>query len=198
METAVRMIITFLFIALIAVGVVFLGVFGLIPARQSTTVLEVEEKTIVRERFVDAPEPEAAVSSASPVTSEGQVITPGGAPVRLDASPGSPEAPQQSNPVSEEALPEDAIRIRISAEGINPESFEVESGSVVTISVTSTDTQTHLFKFRDPGLRAVAVGVGPGETRAITFNAPEAGEYDFFCDVPGHESRGEVGVMTVR
>lgn len=198
METAVRVIITVLFVALIAVGVVFLGVFGVLPAKRTTTVLEVEEKTIVRERFVEAPEPEAAVPSASPITIGGQVVTPQGAPVRLDVEPGSPEAPQQSNPVSEDVLPEDALKIRISAEGIFPDNFEVESGAVVTLSVTSTDTETHLFKFENPALKAVAVGVGPGETRAITFNAPDEGSYDFFCDVPGHKARGETGVMVVR
>jgi uncharacterized cupredoxin-like copper-binding protein len=35
------------------------------------------------------------------------------------------------------------------------------------------------------------------ETRAITFQAPEPGEYEFYCDVPGHEARGEVGTMIV-
>lgn len=198
METAVRVLITVLFISLIAVGVVFLGVFGVLPAKKLTTVLEVEEKTIVRERFVEAPEPEPLVPTASPVTIGGQVVTPEGVPVRLDVTPGSSQAPQQSNPVSAEIVPEDAVKIRISAEGIFPDNFEVEAGSVVTIAVTSVDAQTHLFKFKDPGLKALAVGVAPGETRAITFNAPGEGSYDFFCDVPGHELRGERGVMTVK
>jgi plastocyanin len=198
MEVAARIIITVLFVALIAVGVVFLGVFGFLPAKKTTTVLEVEEKTIVRETIVEPPPPEAVVPSASPITIGGQVVTSRGAPVRLDVEPGSPEAPQQSNPVTEEVLPEDTIKIRISEEGITPDVFTVDSGSVVTLSVTSADTQTHLFKFKNSALEAVAVGVGPGETRAITFNAPAGGEYGFFCDVPGHGGRGETGTMTVR
>jgi uncharacterized cupredoxin-like copper-binding protein len=52
--------------------------------------------------------------------------------------------------------------------------------------------------FNDPSLSAVAVGVSPRETRAITFNAPSTpGEYPFVCDVPGHAGRGEVGKMIV-
>ncbi|MBI4034261.1 MAG: cupredoxin domain-containing protein [Candidatus Brennerbacteria bacterium] len=196
METAVRLVITVLFIALIAVGVVFLGVFGLVPAKRSQTVLEVEERTVVRETIVER---EVAAPGASPVTEGGQVVTPEGAPVRQDVLPGSPEAPQQSNPVSEESLPEETVKLKISASGIAPASFNVKAGSAVVLSVTSVDDQTHVFKFKDPSLQAVAIGVGPGETRAITFNAPKgAGDYDFFCDVPGHEARGERGVMTVR
>ncbi|MFH0712849.1 MAG: cupredoxin domain-containing protein [Candidatus Jorgensenbacteria bacterium] len=198
MEVAARIVITVLFIALIAVGVVFLGVFGLLPAKRTTTVLEVDEKTIVRETFVESTSTEPVVPSTSPVTPEGQVVTPEGEPVQLDVLPGTPEAPQQSNPISEESVPEEAVKIRISAGGIDPASFTVGAGSVVIFSISSVDEQTHVFKFKDPDLQAVAVGVGPGETRAITFNAPEAGDYEFFCDVPGHGGRGEVGVMTVK
>ena len=198
MEVAARIVINVLFIALIAVGVVFLGVFGLIPAKNTTTVLEVEEKTIFRETIVNSPSPEPAISGTSPVTPDAQVVTPEGEPVQLDVLPATPSAPQQSNPISEEVLPEETIKIRISAEGISPDSFTVESGAVVIISVSSVDEQTHVFKFKDPALQAVAIGVGPGETRAITFNAPEVGNYEFFCDVPGHGGRGEVGAMTVK
>ncbi len=198
MEVAVKLIITVIFIALIAVGVVFLGVFGLLPAKKTTTVLEVEEKIIVRETVVDSPSAEPVVPGTSPVTSDNQVVTPEEVPVKLDVLPGTPEAPQQSNPISSEDVPEKAIKIEISVEGINPNNFTVEAGSVVVLSVSSVGDQTHVFKFKNPALKAVAIGVGPGETRAITFNAPEAGDYDFFCDVPGHEGRGEVGTMTVR
>jgi len=67
------------------------------------------------------------------------------------------------------------------------------------VAVSSTDGYTHVFMFDDPSLSAVAVGVGPKETRAITFNAPaKAGTYSFHCDVPGHTARGEVGAMIVK
>ncbi len=198
MEVAVRIIITVLFIALIAVGVVFLGVFGLIPAKKSTTVLEVEEKTIIRETVVNTTTTAPVVPDTSPITPDAQVVTPEGEPVQNDVLPGTPEAPQQSNPISEDVLPEEAVKIRISAGKIEPGSFTVAADSVVVLSVSSVDEQTHVFKFKNPDLQAVAVGVGPGETRAITFNAPAAGDYEFLCDVPGHAGRGETGVMTVK
>ena len=85
-----------------------------------------------------------------------------------------------------------------SAEGFKPSTFEVKAGQLVTMSLTSVDKMTHVLLFDDPSLAAVAIGVGPDETRAITFNAPKAGEYAFHCDVPGHAARGEKGVMIVK
>lgn len=134
----------------------------------------------------------------SAISESGQVVTPQGTPVRQDVEPGSPEAPQQSAPISEAEIPPQAVKLEMSATGIVPAQFSVDAGDPVALSITSADDGTHVFYFDDPELQAVAVGVGPGETRLITFNAPSArGEYGFHCDVPGHAARGEVGVMMV-
>ena len=126
------------------------------------------------------------------------VVTPTGKPARTDVHAGSPEAPQQTPPINPEDLPAGTIRLEASAEGFNPPQFEVRAGQLVTLSLTSVDNITHVLLFDDPILSAVAIGIGPGETRAITFNAPTAGEYSFHCDVPGHAARGEVGKMIVK
>ncbi|PIR98554.1 MAG: hypothetical protein COT88_00805 [Candidatus Colwellbacteria bacterium CG10_big_fil_rev_8_21_14_0_10_41_28] len=140
---------------------------------------------------------EQTADGTSYVTEDGKVVNSDGSEVDLTVEPGSPNAPQQSALVTGD-VPKDAIEIGISSTGITPNSFEVKSGKVVTLAVASTDTQTHLFKFTDPSMAAVAIGVGPGETRVITFNAPKDGTYDFVCDVPGHSGRGESGTMTVK
>jgi len=144
------------------------------------------------------PQGTVVATGTSPVTDTGEVLNRLGEPAKLNVLPGSPEAPQESNPISPEDLPSEAIKLTITAAGISPSSFTVRAGAPVTISVTAGDTQTHIFKFDSPSLSAVAVGVSPGETRAITFNAPGKGTYGFHCDVPGHASRGETGTMTVR
>ncbi len=144
-------------------------------------------------------EPDAVVApGASAITSDGQVVTEEGNPVKLNVEPLSPEAPSQSDPIAESEVPTSAIEIEVSAEGFKPAEFSVSSGDAVSISITSTDTQTHVFRFDSAQLSAVAVGVGPGETRLISFNAPSKGEYTFFCDVPGHKGRGEIGKMVVK
>jgi len=87
----------------------------------------------------------------------------------------------------------------MTAEGINPSSFEVDKGVKVVLSITSGDSWTHVFKFEDESLKDAIVGVAPNETRVITFYAPEeVGEYEFHCDLPGHAARGEIGEMIVK
>ena len=110
----------------------------------------------------------------------------------------NPEEPTQSAPLKEGQVVEGAIAIGISAEGILPSSFEVKRGETVVLSVSSSDQWTHVFKFKDESLSGVAVGLSSGQTRVITFYAPDkAGDYEYYCDVPGHEGRGEIGKMVV-
>jgi len=112
---------------------------------------------------------------------------------------GNPEAPMQSPPMEEKEIPKTAIKIGMSAAGISPKTFEVKAGQTVILSVSSEDQWTHVFKFKDETLSEIAVGLSPGETRVITFIAPKkTGDYEFFCDVPGHSIRGETGKMTVK
>ena len=109
------------------------------------------------------------------------------------------ENPSQSSPLEQSEVPEDAVKITITERGITPASFEVNKGEKVILSVASGDQWTHIFKFKSEILKDVAVGVGPKETRAIMFLASqEKGEYEYYCDVPGHEARGEKGVMIVK
>ena len=146
---------------------------------------------------VNAPDTVAA-PGASAIKGDGQVVTDEGNPVKLNVEPLSPEAPSQSIPIAESEVPASAIEVKVSAEGFKPAELSVSSGDAVSISITSTDTQSHVFRFDSAQLSAVAVGVGPGETRLISFNAPAKGEYTFFCDVPGHKGRGEIGKMIVK
>ena len=43
----------------------------------------------------------------------------------------------------------------------------------------------------------ISVDVAPGQTQTVTINAP-AGDYYFFCNVPGHEEAGMHGMMHVK
>jgi plastocyanin len=139
----------------------------------------------------------AQVEGGNLVTEDNRVITQSGEDAKNDVEPGSPDAPQQTAPIDEESLPENTVKLGVSAEGFSPAEVRMPANSAVTMSVTSTDQYTHIFKFKDDALKAVAVGIAPGETRAITFQTPGPGEYEYYCDVPGHEGRGELGVMIV-
>jgi len=139
------------------------------------------------------------VVGANPIAKDGTVVTTEGVAVKNDAVPMSPEAPKQTPPVAKEQLAASVLKLDISSAGFNPTELSVKAGNPVTLAITSTDDFTHVFMFDDPSLSAVAVGVSPHETRAITFNAPsKAGDYAFHCDVPGHSGRGEVGKLIVK
>jgi plastocyanin len=140
-----------------------------------------------------------AATGTSAIASSGIVVAPTGKPTENNVAPASPTAPQESNPIADvKAVPSAAIKLTVSVtDGFKPNTFSVSAGAPVTISVTAGDQSTHIFAFKDASLSAVAVGVGPGETRAITFNAPtKAGTYDFYSNVPGQS--GETGTMTVK
>lgn len=36
-----------------------------------------------------------------------------------------------------------------------------------------------------------------GETKTLTFNSGAAGEYEFYCSIPGHREAGMVGKLIV-
>jgi uncharacterized cupredoxin-like copper-binding protein len=139
------------------------------------------------------------VPGANPISAAGKVLTPEGKPVKNDSLPMAPDAPRQTQPVDVKVLAKEVIKINASSSGFSPSSFTVKKGAPITLSLTSTDGYTHVMVFSDASLSSVAMGVAPGETRVISFNAPEkAGEYAFRCTVPGHEARGEKGVMIVQ
>lgn len=135
----------------------------------------------------------------SPISVEdGEVITIYGEEAQNQAIPSSSGAPRQSTPVDPEKLPPSTIRISITTDSVTPAEFSVKAGQVVFLAATAGSDSMETFSFADPSLRAVAIGLFAGETRAITFKAPdEKGEYVFFSNIPGHRDDGAEGKMVV-
>jgi len=186
-------------IILVILGIIFLSSpKTTIPGEETVVPEGSEQEGALPEQDEEVlGQAEAIVPDASPVSKQGEVLTQEGKPADNTALPGSPDAPKQSRSLEETEVPENAVKLTVSATGFLPNEFTVNAGEVVTLSVTSED-KTHVFKFDGASLQGVAVGVAGSETRAITFNAPEKGDYTFYCDVPGHRARGETGVMHVK
>lgn len=134
------------------------------------------------------------------VTTEGKVVNQEGKEVRTDVAYNSPEAPHQTQALSEEELAviTDDIELSLSADGFSPNEFTVNAGDAVTLTLTGSEDSSHVLAFAGARMSGVFINTRPGETRSVTFNAPEAGSYTFFCDFPGHRGRGEEGTMIVR
>jgi len=141
----------------------------------------------------------AEAPGANPINEANQVVTWEGQPTDNSVAPIDDNAPKPTLPIEKSQVAAEAIKLNISkANGFTPKRFTVSAGEPTTVALTAADASTHMLKFDDPSLNAVALLVGPGETKAITFNAPTTpGEYTFRCDVPGHAEAGEVGVMVV-
>jgi len=112
----------------------------------------------------------------------------------LASMPGSPEAPQQAL-VAPEEIPNSAIQLEVSADGFAPNNFKVRSGREVTLALTATDDQAHVFLFPTASLMGLSMMVLGGETKTITFTAPAAGSYEFRDDIP--DFRENTGLMIV-
>lgn len=216
MENTLRIIITIFFVGLIALAIILFGVFGLAPLGQvgkdkkTNTTSEIvlsdgkTQNTSVGENTqpttIDI-QPTTGTNVPSPVQEPIKVIPPPPPQpkreIRLDVPPGSPDAPQQSMPISRDSLPIGSPEIVAKDGKLIPQYFAVKEGEIITLALTSGDKRTHILTFDDEALMAVAIGVGPNETRTMKFKVPKVGIYTFTCGVPGHAGAGETGSMTV-
>lgn len=133
---------------------------------------------------------------ANLVTTDGRVVDEEGREVRSDVAYNDPSAPDQTLAITNQDEIKDASKLSLGDNGFSPNRFTVSAGSAVTLSLTGTNDSSHVLAFRSSELSAVYINIRAGETRAVTFQAPSnPGEYEFFCDFPGHSS--ESGVMVV-
>jgi probable HAF family extracellular repeat protein len=75
-----------------------------------------------------------------------------------------------------------------------PAELEVPANTNVTILLPNLGAAPHNFSIDALG---VDVDIAPGATEEVVINAP-AGEYEFYCNVPGHTEAGMVGTLIVR
>ncbi len=171
---------------IVAAAVVYLVVGGDVTIPSSTPKVEgtkTEQGTVV-------------VPGTNAISDSGVVVNQDGIEVKSDAAYGSAEAPKASALVDKEALPDSVVKLEQIEGGFSPAEITVKAGRGVVLSVTGGSGCS--FRFMDPALGAIGIGVGPGETRVVPFNAPDKkGEYKFFCDIPGYEARGWIGKMIV-
>jgi len=128
----------------------------------------------------------------------GQVVNEEGLVMDNTAGSGDPDAPHVSVPLDETDVPNAAIKLDVKQDGFNPTEFSVNAGQAVALVITNVGQWTEIFRFEEESLSGVAIGLAPGETRSITFNAPKAGEYIFFSDMANHRATGAVGKMIVK
>lgn len=111
------------------------------------------------------------------------------------------EKPTKVNPIAivnkvadEQKIP--GVNLLISNGIMSPNKFTVAAELPISFAIISGDGKSHNVIFSDAAVKAEPVQAGANENKAVTFTAPKAGEYDFFCNIPGHEK--EAGKMIVK
>jgi plastocyanin len=74
-----------------------------------------------------------------------------------------------------------------------PKEVTIPANTDVTAVIRNDGAAPHNFSIDELG---IDVDVAPGETKETVINAP-AGEYEYYCNVPGHKEAGMVGTLTV-
>ncbi len=75
-----------------------------------------------------------------------------------------------------------------------PTEIEVPSDTEVTILLPNLGAAPHNFSIDELD---ISVDIAPGETKEVKITAPE-GEYEYYCNIPGHKEAGMVGTLISR
>jgi plastocyanin len=74
-----------------------------------------------------------------------------------------------------------------------PEELSIPADTDVTVQLPNDGVTLHNFSIDELG---ISVDIEPGATQETVINAP-AGEYEYYCNVPGHKAAGMLGTLTV-
>ena len=74
-----------------------------------------------------------------------------------------------------------------------PKEVTIPANTDVTVVLPNDGVTPHNFSIDELG---IDVDIAPGETKETVINAP-AGEYEYYCNVPGHKEAGMVGTLIV-
>ena len=71
----------------------------------------------------------------------------------------------------------------------NPADVTVDAAGKVTFTVTNDGQQTHALEVEGNGVEEETDSIAAGESGTLTVDL-EPGEYEFYCPIDGHRSRG--------
>ncbi|MDE1849854.1 MAG: cupredoxin domain-containing protein [Candidatus Micrarchaeota archaeon] len=83
---------------------------------------------------------------------------------------------------------------------ITPSVIYATPGESVVLHVHNAGTVDHSLSITGPGFNVTLMPtlIPPGGNQTLSFTAPAAGNYTFFCPVPGHKDLGMKGTLVVK
>ncbi len=108
------------------------------------------------------------------------------------------DAPQEGTPESADAAAggdgaAGAVEVVSYDIYFEPTELAIPADTDVTVTLPNQGVTLHNFAIDELG---IDVDIAPGATEETVINAP-AGEYEYYCNVPGHKAAGMLGTLTV-
>ncbi len=145
------------------------------------------------EQYVDRRTVLAGVAALAVVSGVALIAAPGGL-----AQEASPEA----SPAATPGAGGDEVTITSHDIFFDPTEVTIAADKDVKIILPNKGVTLHNFSITDHKnenlpFDPIDVDIDPGATKEVTIKAP-AGEYYYFCNVPGHEAAGMHGILTAK
>jgi uncharacterized cupredoxin-like copper-binding protein len=90
-----------------------------------------------------------------------------------------------------------SIEVTLSDFAITPSHLEGPAGAPLTFAVRNDGAAAHTFGVVAGGQTRETASIAPGAQATLEVPALEAGAYDVLCTVPGHDSLGMTGTLTL-
>ena len=110
----------------------------------------------------------------------------------VDAAAATPAAGGEEQAAAGEGAAE-AVTVESYDIYFEPDELTIPADTDVPVQLPNEGVALHNFSVDELG---ISVDIAPGATEETVINAP-AGEYEFYCNVPGHKEAGMLGELTV-
>jgi nitrite reductase (NO-forming) len=131
------------------------------------------------------------------VAGAGTIAVLGRAGFAQDGTPpagGTPDASPEASPSASPAAGGGDVTVVMVDIAYEPTEFTIPADTDVVVSLPNEGQLEHNFVIDE--LNIASETIPGGETTSVTINAA-AGEYEYYCSIPGHREAGMVGTLTV-
>ena len=109
------------------------------------------------------------------------------------AQESSPEASPEASPAATPGAGDNEVTVESYDIYFEPEELSIPADTDVTVKLPNKGVTLHNFSIDELD---IDVDIEPGAEEETIINAP-AGEYEYYCNVPGHKPAGMLGTLTV-
>ena len=103
-------------------------------------------------------------------------------------------APDPSQATPEDTSAGDGLTVEAIDISFNPKELTIPANTDVQVTITNAGVLQHDFVIDELGVATATLD--GGQTEVVTINAV-AGEYQYYCSIPGHKNAGMVGTLIV-